>query len=113
LQYVNSAAQQSSLLHTQCHTLIAPATAAVHHLPDSHSAPQYRSVTATTNTYDVNERFIERFDLDLVVLPPRDQLPPWLALHLDMLVRSSSRTCLSLAMAMLGVLAQRLCSGLI
>jgi hypothetical protein len=43
-------------------------------------------MTASGNTYDGNERFIERFDLDLVILPARDRLPSWMALHLDMLV---------------------------
>jgi hypothetical protein len=46
-------------------------------------------MTATGNTYDGNERFIERFDLDLVILPARDRLPSWMALHLDMLVSTN------------------------
>ncbi|CAM9169170.1 unnamed protein product [Chrysoparadoxa australica] len=43
---------------------------------------EYRVSTNTGNTYDINLRFVERFDLDLVTLPK--DLPLWLKNDLDM-----------------------------
>lgn len=42
-------------------------------------------------SYDTNQRFIERFDLDLVTL--KANLPAWYREHLNMLVRLA---CLSI-----------------
>lgn len=46
-------------------------------------------LTMTSSSYDNNQRFIERFDLDLVTLKGNN-LPSWFSEHLTMLVRTAN-----------------------
>lgn len=52
-------------------------------MPDPRQT-QYHMLTMRNTSYDTNQRFIERFDLELVTL--KANLPTWYREHLDMLV---------------------------
>lgn len=45
-------------------------------------------MTMRNTRYSMSQRFIERFDLDIVTLKAKANLPPWYKNHLDMLVRA-------------------------
>lgn len=51
-------------------------------------SPQYHMMTMRNTRYSTSQRFIERFDLDIVTLKAKANLPPWYRNHLDMLVRA-------------------------
>jgi len=53
------------------------------------SPPQYHMMTMRQAWYSTSQRFIERFDLDLVTLTAN--LPPWYRNHLTMLVSEQSQ----------------------
>ncbi|CAM9252742.1 unnamed protein product [Ectocarpus sp. 8 AP-2014] len=46
-------------------------------------------MTMRNTRYSTSQRFIERFDLDIVTLKAKANLPPWYRNHLDMLVRAA------------------------
>ncbi|CAM9139793.1 unnamed protein product [Ectocarpus fasciculatus] len=46
---------------------------------------EYHMMTMRNTRYSTSQRFIERFDLDIVTLKAKANLPPWYRNHLDML----------------------------